>query len=88
MEIVLAVVSIGSLTAAGILLNSLRYRRREVQELEAKLRLEDDRCEILSEDLRIEKVLRKEVLRKLRNSHQRVGKKLLPMGTNPDGTKV
>lgn len=89
-------------TALGIVMNSLRHRNNQLKSVIAdrakvlakldETRLDSNKRSVLLKQATIsEQTLLKEVSQlksKLRNSHQRVGKKMMPLGVNPDGSKV
>jgi len=89
-------------TALGISLNSLRHRNNQLKMIQAdraQIIAELDKAKLTAERRsNLIKAAEKaehnltrsinELKNKLRNAHQRVGKKLMPLGVNPDGTKV
>jgi len=89
-------------TALAVTLNSLRHRNNQLKMIQAdraqiiseldKVRLTAERrSSLIKSAEKTEHNLTRsinELKNKLRNAHQRVGKKLMPLGVNPDGTKV
>lgn len=107
----ITIIAISAIAGCGILANSLRHRRKELNEATiaySKVLAEKEKVDVLIYKARKEmgdaltavelakeqrdewKVQAYQVADRLRNAHQRhpKTKALLPMGTNPDGTKV
>lgn len=100
----ITVIAIAAIAGCGILANSLRHRSRQLNDMEmaySKLLADKEKVEVLLEksrslvrdlsDSNYELKVRAQASeKKLRFAHQRhpKTKALLPMGTNPDGSKV
>lgn len=114
----ITIIAISAIAGCGILANSLRHRRKELNEATiaySKVLAEKERMEVFLDKSRVElkdmstelsdvsnaansileqrdewKVRAQAAEKRLRFAHQRhpKTKALLPMGTNPDGTKV
>jgi hypothetical protein len=89
-------------TALAVTINSLRHRNNQIKMIhadraqiiteldKAKLTAERRSEMIKSAEKQEQKLITSvyELKSKLRKAHQRVGKRMMPLGTNPDGTKV